>query len=435
MVQRENYIGWNVGANIMSNNGFPTISNDKLSTYLNFDRDLVLSPADMGKTIIVDGANGSFIILPDARLLLTAPFLSIKNNGTTPVGILDNNGVVIGGIDAGESYILTCTNKSTSSGLWDFNLVGAIRSSFSASSLASTGGASPSMTSICMMTATTGLVFYCGGGGTPAYYPYITPFTIVNGSISFGTTQAAGTMPQASGGSYGIVRLAPTTAFAYLGQGTNGYPYGCIVTMNGLSLSFSTPTVLVSTAMNNAECRKISDGKLVIVYTASSGSYGYSQVITISGTTITTGSLVTVYSGITSGISICKINPNLCAVSYAPSTGNLYAVMLSISGTTITVNSATSLATLANGISGSSIVCMKNGLIGVLYQLAYAAGTKITTATFSGVTITVGSTIVLNTGNSPPGYCKITAINKKTMLAAYIVSNNVYQVERKTPSL
>lgn len=409
-----------MGVYIMSNNGFPT-AKGKFTTYVNLDKDLILSPADMGNTVVIGATNDYSILLPDARLLIQN-LISIKNNNSTGIGILDNNGLRVATIGGGESCILICSDKTTSSGNWNLNIVGVNRSSFSASSWSSVSASTAGVqSSVCMLTETAGVVFYCSGS-VANYYPYTMPFSIVANTIVLGTTVAAGSMTQNSGGSYCVIRLSVNKALAIsAGSSPSGYIQCCVITLTGTTLSFSTPVTINAINTGYIKGCLIDANKVAVIYTAASGGYAYSQIITVSGSTISYGSAITIYSGITTGISICKISKYLCAVSYSPSTSNLYIATIGISGNVMTLNAAIPIATLANGVNGSSIAYLKNGLIGVVFAPSYAVGIKIATVSIAGTTLTYLNTLVLDSvSSSAAGYVRLVSVNKNTSIAIYI---------------
>jgi hypothetical protein len=399
----------------MSNNGFPT-AKGKITTYVNLDKDLILSPADMGNTVVIGATNDYSILLPDARLLIQN-LISIKNNNSTGIGILDNNGLRVATIGGGESCILICSDKTTSSGNWNLNIVGVNRSSFSASSWSSVNAVvSGNGSSICMLTESTGVVLYVNGN------LYTTTFSIINGTIVLGLSVTSGI----SGSQTCMFRLSPNKALVVTGGASpTGNAQCWIITLTGTTLSFSTPVTINSINTSYIKGCLIDANKVAIIYTAASGGYAYSQIITVSGSTISYGSAITIYSGITTGISICKISKYLCAVSYSPSTSNLYAATVGISGNVMTLNTATSVATLANGVSGSSIAYLKNGILGVLFANAYAVGIKIATVSILGTTLTYLNTVVLDSvSHSAAGYVKLVSINKNTSIAIYLKSTS-----------
>lgn len=404
-----------MGVYIMSNNGFPT-AKGKITTYVNLDKNLILSPADMGNTVVIGATNDYSILLPDARLLIQN-LMSIKNNNSTGIGILDNNGLRVATIGGGESCILICSDKTTSSGNWNLNIVGVNRSSFSASSWSSVNAVvSGNGSSICMLTESTGVVLYVNGN------LYTTTFSIINGTIVLGLSVTSGI----SGSQTCMFRLSPNKALVVTGGASpTGNAQCWIITLTGTTLSFSTPVTINSINTSYIKGCLIDANKVAIIYTAASGGYAYSQIITVSGSTISYGSAITIYSGITTGISICKISKYLCAVSYSPSTSNLYAATVGISGNVMTLNTATSVATLANGVSGSSIAYLKNGILGVLFANAYAVGIKIATVSILGTTLTYLNTVVLDSvSHSAAGYVKLVSINKNTSIAIYLKSTS-----------
>ncbi len=104
----------------MANNGFPTPkSNRKITSYTNLNKDLVLSPADMGATVIIDNSNGYYVILPDCRLLTVDVKITVVNRSTVNhLNVVDNNGLLIKSIIPQSSTTYACISRLSSGGQW-----------------------------------------------------------------------------------------------------------------------------------------------------------------------------------------------------------------------------------------------------------------------------------------------------------------------------
>jgi hypothetical protein len=135
------------------------------------------------------------------------------------------------------------------------------------------------------------------------------------------------------------------------------------------------------------------DSSRVLVAYSNSGSSGYGTaiVLKVSGTTITSGSPIVFNSGNVSNISTTKLDSSRVLVAWYNPAPNLYVSVLSISGTTITGNAAaiiestestyTSVTTLD---SGRVLLAYQNNSIGkaVVLSIAGSVITKGTPITF-----------------------------------------------------
>ena len=101
----------------------------------------------------------------------------------------------------------------------------------------------------------------------------------------------------------------------------------------------------------------LSTSKVAILYTSFSNDNIYAVIASISGTTVTYGTSVVVRSIYSpSRASICALSSTLCLVGYETVAGNLFGTKtLSISGTTIAVNAEVTNLTVSSTISVTAL--------------------------------------------------------------------------------
>jgi hypothetical protein len=339
----------------MSNNGFPTISNDKLSSYSNLDKNLVLSPADMGETITVDNTNSYKIILPDATQNKTALFLIIYNKSTSSVAnVHDNNGFIIKTIPPASCIIFSVQYGAlNSSGDWSYKQLSIIENGgISFSSPLTVISAARYPVSVTALTPYSGIVTF--GDSACA-------FTIDNaGSISIGSTYA---IDSTGGMSEALVRaISPTQAvISYMG-GASTYRLACVVTISGTTLSFGTKaTISTFVGGNYSTLTCLSEKKLVFSFCGASG-FPIAYVLTISGTSISVGTGL-VYDSYLSGWfnSMAKLSDTKLICYYKGS--SQWTVVMTVSGTTLTVGTKTSPV-----VGDGSMVCSLSPSLALLVR-------------------------------------------------------------------
>ncbi len=137
----------------------------------------------------------------------------------------------------------------------------------------------------------------------------------------------------------------------------------------------------------------------------------YAVVATISGTTITFGTPVTIRSGLSpQGVGCCALSPTSALVTYGNASSVFAGTALSISGTTITAGSETTTGTTASSVScvaltSTTALCLDN------------YGTNVRVGTVSGTSLTWASPLGIgSTGN----YAYITSASPTTAIAANI---------------
>lgn len=213
------------------------------------------------------------------------------------------------------------------------------------------------------------------------------------------------------------------TTFLALFMNSGDTEFQCAVgTVSGTTVSYGSAVLIQDNASNLPVLAfgiLIDTNKVVVLY-STSGNGLKAHVITISGTTPTVGSFETITSNanavFTSSRQACKISSTSVYVNYTRSDGNAYGVILSISGTTITVNSATSVVAL-----NTSPSCVSYTTDKVLITYPGTSGyisAKI--VNISGTSIgTLGSEVQIETVSTAAGDIGVTAMSTSTVMVGY----------------
>lgn len=223
----------------------------------------------------------------------------------------------------------------------------------------------------------------------------------VNGVASttnYGTSSAKSLSPSNvyyTGKSISVVALDENRVFIAHSYGTSYNLYGMIVTINEKTITSGTDTVLASSSREGEYISNIillNNGNVFIAHSYGSSSYLYGIVCSVNGTTITAGTNKKIVasnyaSKFTTSLLLDSGN---VFIGYAGNTNyNLYGIVCSVSGTTITLGTSVSLSHYCDG---SSSTLLKDGRIFITYRTSdndinNYLGAKICSVT--GTTITI----------------------------------------------
>lgn len=299
---------------------------------------------------ITPASYGVAVTLPDATTCsVGGPLHIIDNRGAYPVRVLNSAGTLLGFIFAGVVSHVSLIDNSTDAGVWtveNSELVGA--------------SAQLLTTNISSLSSVT------FGGST------------IN--LGSGRELIVGGNPAASA-IYGVVYDSTTNTF------------GAVTLIRSAS------------AVGNATCYAsalVSTDKVLVASCPSSGGTAFEAVVlTISGTTITvntaaTATLSAAMTGFADGCGLIAVGSSfVCSYTVATPAAQIRA--LSISGTTVTIGSATVLAGSVYGLiqaSGSIVIAMSatNGA-NVVYAPYTVSGSTLSAGTAATVTTTCNSSI------------------------------------------
>lgn len=226
--------------------------------------------------------------------------------------------------------------------------------------------------------------------------------TVSGNSISFGTPSV---FESDSVSSTDLVYDAYSQKVILVWQKTNGpnKARSVVCTVSGTSISFGTITTINSTGNSTKVTSDPTTDKIFVAYQDSSDTYGsgFVEIGTVSGTTISYGSRETIVQNTQSNPRqfLFDTNAGKAVLLYVDSTNvALSAKVVSYSGTTPSLGSATSIATTS---AHRSLYDSTNNKIITFFRdnnNSNYGSAKI--GTVSGTSITYGSATVFNTANS-----------------------------------
>ena len=343
--------------------------------------------------VVAPTADGLSIILPDATTITTpsSPKFIIRNTSTPvntnsrayDVSVRRSDNTLVTVINGGGEAQISLINNSTARGDWNAEGEGLawikIASNFSSTD---TGRLPPFLMSngnsiVCFQSA----------------IHYVTTSGVVN-SYSVGGQYIIGIVEVDS--SHLIICSANTN-----GSAINSY----YVTFNATTLTFATnQSKTLSAAMQQsygASLVKLSSTNYILGFSVS----GFMAAIgfTLSGGTITYGtqnSFVSAADGNLTGQSLVPLTSTTAYFSYGVGTASpyeLFAVVLTLTGTTITAGTPLSLATNTSAFT-YNYSFLQNGSVLTIYRVA--SQNNAIACTVSGTTITKGTAVTVLTGNT-----------------------------------
>jgi hypothetical protein len=265
--------------------------------------DITLTSSSTKVQYITMTATSKKVILPDATTLTAGGIIhQIYNAGTNVFTVADSAGNTIATINGKATTAITfwLIDKSTAKGIWALgtsnSTVPTLSTSITtASSITGTG------TQVAMVSSTAGIILYQDSANNAK----LVGFSVSGTTITYGTAVTLTAM--GSGYNFkdmvnSIVTIDSTTIacmYAY-SNGSNYYIKAVAATISGTTVTAGTVVSLYSVGSAGPgygypSIVKLSTGKIGIAYTDVSSGIGVPKYIagTISGTTITVGSALT----------------------------------------------------------------------------------------------------------------------------------------------
>jgi hypothetical protein len=330
--------------------------------------DITLTNASTQVQYVSMTAVDKFVILPSATTLGKGQAIfTIVNNGQYPFHVKNNAGnIICYNLMSGETQIITLVDNATAAGVWanqdgTLSLYGGLPQ---VSSIAATSS-SYSTPVVAMLSATQALIFYSPSSAIIR----VVLATISDTSVSYGTPVDV----VASGGSGNYLMKAfafnaTTGILCYYNEAPNPNWILRAVTVSG-----STVTVGAITNLTSNNGGFTADSGYMAMLDSTTGFVGYVQstpqtnirAFTVSGTTITLGSVTTLTTIGTSFSNCSQISSGKVIFGYTNGGPALFRVATN-SGTTLTLGTALTTS-------------------GILEEMVYSANySKISTDAVSG---------------------------------------------------
>jgi hypothetical protein len=201
-----------------------------------------------------------------------------------------------------------------------------------------------------------------------------------------------------------------------------------VATVSGTTVTVGSEQSIETTGNLSyiASCAKLDTDKAVIVYQKDSDGDFYAQVLTVSGTTVSTNTAVLIKAISGNGnVSATQLETDSAAIIYS-STGDgtkLYGRIISVSGTVPTINSENTLVTTGSGTWTMGLKAISSTKLLAVYA---CSGTPLNDTaaniSISGATMTLSSTVTLGSSRVSQ-YYGISIIGTKQALVNKFSSN------------
>ena len=217
---------------------------------------------------------------------------------------------------------------------------------------------------------------------------------------------------------------------------TSGSPVGIkavVITVSGTTITVGTAVTIETTGAlaRQVACATVDTDKGAIFYQKDSDSDLYVQILTVSGTTITTNTAVLV-KAMTNACSVVagQLATNSVLVLYTENStsSNIYAKTVTVSGTTPTVNAEQTLvAVSSNRTLGLAIASSTKALM-CYSESGTPTNDQVCILTISGATVTKGSNLALGSNRNDFTYFGMVTIGTKYAMVGKVTTNTTYSV-------
>ena len=252
--------------------------------------------------------------------------------------------------------------------------------------------------------------------------------TVSGTSISFGSletfeTDSTSYVSSAFDSSNGKVVVA------YRDQGNSNYGTAVVGTVSGTSISFGTPVVFESATVSGISVTfDSSNNKIVISYCDEGNSeYGTAIVGTVSGTSISFGTAVVFESGASLRTSATFDSTNNKVVIAYRGTGNYgKGIVGTVSGTSISFGSAATFESSSSD-NMSAVYDSTNQRVVIAYvSKSNSDEGRVVVGTVSGTSISFGSAVTHETGETELHSAVFDSSNNKVVIAYEDITNSQY---------
>ncbi len=199
-----------------------------------------------------------------------------------------------------------------------------------------------------------------------------------------------------------------------------------VVNTTGTIPSAGTPVALNSTNSTNISAAALDSTHFVTAYNDGSTGYVYSVVSSVSGSTITPGTPVLITSNALNEVSVAALDSTHFVVAYIEATPYYVSAVVSTvsGGTTITPGSAVTVnATYSAGYPISAAALDSTHFV-VAYQNSVTTFANAVASSVSGTTITAGTPIALNA--VPSDYESVAALDSTHFVVGYRNSSTTF---------
>jgi hypothetical protein len=402
----------------------PTWASAASSSYrsiLNQSSNITLVSTDGGGFINVSGTTDLNLNLPAANAL-TNRTIYIKNVGNFVMFTYDNAGNYLFTLNPDVTVACWASDNSSVAGQWTVQEAPppyvAPTSNIASVAIEYALGIDP----VSKISSTQQILVY-NKQTTLEQNPYAVIVTQSSGVLSYGTPYL---IANEAGESVTVTMTSATTGvvtWVSTGVGLRG----CVITVSGTTITAGTPITIysASTFYGYNQTDALSATTLIATANVTSSSLR-AWVLTISGTTLSTGTSVEVANGISGDPTFLgALSSSLAIATYVDNSAVVLARTLSISGSTITLNTSVTVEASIGGGTHVSGCVLSATKVAVIYNNPNTANYEIRCINISGTALTVATKQTLSAGGSAQG--TIGAISNTTGIVLYVDNTGVWR--------
>lgn len=284
-------------------------------------------------------------------------------------------------------------------------------------------------TAVTALSTTKFLVAYSMGGG----YFLAVAVSLVDGVTTVGTPVQINSVA-ATSTSLSVVAISDTKAVVCYNL---TYCTACVITVDGLTITYGTPAIVRDVSPTFTCSAKLTETKVLVVFGINANIYG--NVLTISGDSFSVGANCTLSANTFTYTDIAVLTETSVIIAAHNSlTTSAVVVAATISGTTITagstvnvVSGTTSYETVVRMTDNTAVVCY-NGPSNYLYACVL---------TVSGTSISVVTIATIDTVSSDPSHLTSVPLTRDKFLLAYrttalgVCRLNIVSLVNGTPAI
>ena len=348
---------------------------------------LVLTASSARYQEVTFTAPGEAVVLPDATTLSGAGtgIFTIKNVGSYSFTINDFAGQPRAICAPGEAYVLNCSSIATQKGVWaagNLNLTGAQAHVIGTNNAKAVTIATPTTGNIQSMsyiplTATTFMAVWVDTSSVAAVRANIVTFAANSETLTVGTT----TLIEQLANLANVNGVFVTAGSVLLCYSTNGTTKTMVVSYSGTTITANTSIVLMASVQSRFFYMWTLSTSTVFVGWQNTNASVEGLVISISGTTPTLGTRVQSSSSYSDswGFNICQLTATTYFYIGSASGNQLQGQILTVSGTTVSFGSLQSSLSSVQSIDNLLAIPLSSTL--VLIAASCAASTVTISST------------------------------------------------------
>ena len=195
-----------------------------------------------------------------------------------------------------------------------------------------------------------------------------------------------------------ICRLSDTKYLVAYVYASSSSGRAVICDVSGTTVTVGTPLVVVTgTDINDVKAVTLTSTTVAYFYSVPGDSIGKSLILSVSGSTITANTGYTFENAYTEWFDVCALSSTVLLLTYKKTTLTYYGKVCTISGTTMSFGSIVQIASDFNQYP--SVVALSSTKAVVVYNISTTLYGRAKVATISGDSVSFGSLATFSTSS------------------------------------